>query len=163
MVRPVLEMAQVLLNPAAVGPNPAYYVYTQLGMDKWINMTILDHQKFDNEYNKTFGHYHIDNQPETYHLVSGEGIFLLQSSAEITLVKAKTGDDIAIPGDCGHCLINTGHELLIAYDNRPKDALENYESVAAKHGLAYYIIEENGLPKVVPNPHYGPLPEPKWA
>ena len=29
-------------------------------------------------------------------------------------------------------------------------------------GMAYYIVEENGKPKAVPNPKYRDLPEPVW-
>lgn len=161
-IRPLIELQQVLKDPLATGPNPAYWVFDNLDMERWVNLTILVAGKFGVEYNKTFGHYHADGKDEVYHLISGVGLLLLQSEDEFKIIKATAGDEITIAKKYIHCWVNIGAEPLISYDDH-RDPKDNYETVAAKHGLAYYIIEENGQPKAVPNPNYEHVPEPVWS
>lgn len=163
MVRPLLEMSPVLADPLASGPNPVYWVFTNLGADKWVNMTVITAGRYGREYPKLFGHFHSDQTPETFHVASGEGILVLQKNDEVLLVTAQAGMEINLPGDFGHTWVNASSLPLIFYDDRriahtPAD----YEPVEKTGGLAYYLIEENGQPKAIPNPHYQNPPAPIW-
>jgi len=170
-------LKSVLQNPASKGQDPVYWVFSEVTMDDWVNMTVIAPGKIGQEYPKTFGHYHPDNAPcEIYHLIESEGVLLLQkkyidemgrlqqdSVAEVILIKAKPGDEIIIKKEYGHSWSNVGHGPLISFDNwRIGHTPSDYEVVERLHGMAYYLIEDNGQVKAVPNSNYKDLPEPIW-
>lgn len=160
--RSLKEMRPVLKDPNASGPDPVYEVYTNLN-NSWVNQTIIHYGLYGQEYPKTFGHHHSVSHPEIYQVFSGEGILLLGSDEEFKLIKATTGDRLAIPPQYSHAWVNTGKTDLVLLDDwtTPHVASE-YQPIAEKHGLAYYLVEENGQPKTVPNPRYQNHPEPQW-
>ncbi len=152
-VRKLTDLKEVLLNPVASGPEDVYYM-----LRGQPNFTITVPGKIGQEYSKTFGHYHQHNEPERYEVLLGEAIFILQSRQnEIKTVHAKKGDIVEIPAGWGHNLSNTGETLLITADNAPGNAeteVNDYEPIRQKHGMAYYVIEENGQPKLIRNKNY---------
>ena len=158
--RSLEEMRSVLKDPSSVGPDPVYVVHKDLD-NGWVNKTEIMAGTYNNEFAKTFGHYHADNKDEIYHIESGTGILLLQNDHEVFLITAKSGDEVLIPKEYGHGWINIGNAPLISYDNH-QDPQDNYQIIAQKHGLAYYLLSDNGQPVAVPNPHYQNLPQPKW-
>jgi oxalate decarboxylase/phosphoglucose isomerase-like protein (cupin superfamily) len=158
--RTLEEMRPVLMDPNSYGPDPVYVVHQDLG-NQWINMTKLMPGNYSGEYPKTFGHYHADGKDEIYHIESGEGLLFLQSDKEISLVRVKAGQEVKILKEYAHAWINIGPDPLVSYDDH-KDPQDNYQPIAEKHGLAYYIVSDNGQPKAVPNPNYPNPPEPKW-
>lgn len=159
-IRTLEEMKAVLMDPEAMGPDPVYTVYQNLD-NRWINKTNLSAGTYNGEFAKTFGHYHADSKDEIYHIESGKGLLILQKPENIIFVTVKAGEEIKIPKEYGHAWVNIGPVPLISYDDH-KDPQDNYEEIAEKHGLAYYIINDDGKPRAVPNPNYENLPEPKW-
>lgn len=160
--RSLEEMRPVLMDPAASGPDPVYEVFMDLD-SSWINKTVIHPGLFGQEFPKTFGHYHAVSTPETYSVESGSGFLILQSPTEIFLVSAKPSDRITITQEFGHSWVNVGKEDLVLSDdwNNPHSPTE-YQPVADKHGLGYYLISDNGSPQAVLNPNYPNLPSPKW-
>lgn len=169
LTRELSAMRSVLKDPNASGPNPVYQVFKLTDKDNWVNQTVISPGKIGDEYPKTFGHYHPKNAPhEIYHIANGEGILLLQKKHlevvdEVLLIRAKPGDEIVIKNEYGHSWSNIGNTPLISYDNwtlghTPQD----YKPIEKLHGMAYYLVEENGQPKIVPNPNYKNLPQPIW-
>lgn len=158
--RTLEEMRPVLKDSFATGPDTVYRVFTGLE-NNWVNMTRIDPGIFKDEYAKTFGHYHLDGKDETYHVETGEGLAVLQNEKEVLLVKAVAGEEITIPHQYGHAWVNINDSPLVLYDNHDRPQ-SDYEPVAGKHGLGYYIVQEGGKPKAVANPNYQNLPEPKW-
>ncbi len=173
----------VLMNKDASGPDPVYWVFTDITEKTWKNMTIWATGRYGNsaglntngEYPKTFGHYHGTAVNETYHLVAGEGIFVLQKKflengvwvaekvEEILLITVKPGEDVVVTPEWGHSWSNIGETPLITFDNwSAGHSPTDYAMVEKLRGMAYYLIEENGKVKAVPNPNYRDLPEPKW-
>ena len=75
------KMREVLLDPNAEGPGVHYWMIRG-GSEKG-NITVWESGLVGREFIKTYGHYHVDALPETYWILSGEGIALLQK---------KTGD-----------------------------------------------------------------------
>jgi oxalate decarboxylase/phosphoglucose isomerase-like protein (cupin superfamily) len=166
-------MKDVLMNPEAKGPDIHYYMIRG-GSDKR-NITTWETGTVGGEYIKAYGHYHIDDFIETYWIIEGEGILLLQMRKkdpkgnwlddELEYVKAirvKAGDSYAIPPFAGHLMINTGTKWLTTSDDSPvsfDDNISNprhadYAPVKRMHGFAYYAIEKDGTVAFVPNPHY---------
>ena len=175
------EMRDVLMAPDAKGPDIHYYMIRGGNIKK--NITILESGTIDGEYIKTYGHYHVDGLGETYTVLSGEGVVLLQKRkkkedgsyldneiASITAIFVKPGSTVTIPPDAGHLIVNTTEdEWLITTDNSPV-ALQHeaeaswpshadYKPLKNLHGFAYYIVKESSGPQFVKNPLYKDVPE----
>jgi oxalate decarboxylase/phosphoglucose isomerase-like protein (cupin superfamily) len=180
MIKPFAErshemMKDVLMDPAASGPDVHYYMIRG-GTDKR-NVTVWESGTVAGEYIKTYGHYHVGNLNETYWILLGEGILLLQEKDDqgnilsFKAVTVKAGDEAFIPSGIGHLMINVGPTWLVAADDSPVNFAEkdpvslpghaDYASVKAMRGFAYYVIEKDGMPTFVKNPMYGEVPEPK--
>lgn len=175
-VRSLAELKEVLENPKSEGPDPVYWVFSELAHQRWANLTIIAPGSFSGEFPKTYGHYHPENAPdEIYHLIDGEGVLLMQKKKitdgkwiedevdEVVLIKAKPGDEIVIKPLWGHSWSNIGQYPLLSYDDwrfghKPSD----YEVIERLDGMAYYLNSDKGEIKAVPNPKYKNLPEPKW-
>lgn len=175
--RSLEELKPVLKDPTASGPDPVYWVFSEVTPEGWANVTVIAPGKLGQEYPKTFGHYHPDDAPdEIYHLIEGEGVLILQKKyidergqwqqdrvAEVVLIKASSGDEIVIKKEYGHSWSNIGSGPLISYDNwRSSHTTADYEVIEKMQGMAYYLIETDGQVKAVPNPNYKHLPEPVW-
>lgn len=174
-VRDLSGLRSVLKDTSSQGPDPVYWVFGDISDDRWANLTVIASGRFKSEYPKTFGHYHGTSVNETYHLIEGEGILLLQKKHfedgkwvpekvdEVVLIKANPGDEILITPEWGHSWSNVGSDPLISFDDwRSGHSPSDYEDIKSLQGLAYYLIEEEGQVKAIPNPKYTDLPEPKW-
>ncbi len=174
------KMKEVLMNPEAVGPEVHYYMIRG-GNDKK-NTTIWETGTVGKEYIKTYGHYHVGNISETYTILQGEGILLLQTRKigadgkpindeieKFEALKVKAGDSIFIKPEVGHLMVNIGKIWLVTSDDSPvyPDDVDpvglpghaDYEAVKMMGGFAYFVVEENGQPKLVRNPKYKVVPE----
>lgn len=177
------EMKDVLRRPEAEGPQIHYYMIRG-GKDK-TNITVWETGTVGGEYIKTYGHYHVGKIDETYHVVAGEGIILLQNRKtgadgnpiddeieSFYAIKVKEGDNVFIPSGTGHLACNTGDVWFVTVDDSPvnfeeKDPVSlpghaDYQPMKKLRGFAYYLVEENGQPTLVKNPHYKTVPEPEW-
>ena len=176
-------MKEVLMDSTAPGPEIHYYMIRG-GVDK-TNITVWESGLVGQEYIKTYGHYHVGGISETYKVIQGEGVVLLQTRKENGLgnfiddeienffcLKVKIGDSVFIPSGTAHLVANTGKIWLVTSDNSPVNFEEvdaaslpghaDYEPIKKLQGFAYYLIEEEGLPKLVKNPKYKVIPEPEW-
>lgn len=172
------KMKEVLLHPDAEGPEVHYYMIR--GGDKKTNITVWETGTVGGEYIKTYGHYHVGEIDETYYIVAGEGVILLQNRKKerddeidtFYAISVKLGDKIFIPSGTGHLACNTGKVWFVTTDDSPVNFAEidpvslpghaDYEPVKKMRGFAYYLIEENDQPTLVKNPNYKVVPEPEW-
>lgn len=176
-VRELAGNKPVLKDPMSSGPDPVYWVFSELTQtERWANLTIIAPGLYNGEYPKTFGHYHGTDVPETYHLIEGEGILMMQKKHldengnhvpemvdEVVLIKAKAGDEILITPEWGHSWSNIGKYPLLSFDDwRSGHDPSDYETIKNLQGLAYYLVEEEGKVTPVPNSNYKNLPEPQW-
>lgn len=169
------KMQEVLMDPA--GPGPAFHYYMIRGGVEQKNITIWEPGTVSGEYIKTYGHYHVGQLSETYWLLYGQGIVLLEKLAldsngqmiadeveEFKAIPVSQGDTIAIPSGYGHLVANTGTTYLVTADNSPVDFTEkdpaslpghaDYHLVQQTHGFAYYVVEHEGKPALKKNPNY---------
>lgn len=175
--RELSGLKPVLKDENASGPDPVYWVFSEVTEKEWANVTVIASGRLGEEYPKTFGHYHGFDILETYHLVEGEGVLLMQKKHldengkhvenmvdEVYLISAKPGDEIVITPEWGHSWSNVGNGPLISFDDwRSGHKPTDYEVMEKLQGMSYYLVEENGQPKAVKNPNYTDLPEPKWV
>ena len=166
-------MRPVLRDPEAEGPAVHYYMIR--GGRERRNVTVWEPGTVGGEYIKTFGHYHADDLPETYWVVSGEGVAVLQRINpdnptvidELRVVQATAGDRLDIPTRFGHLMVNTGDGFLVTTDDSPVDFGDadpsghpghaDYSEVERMRGLGYYVIEHDGQPALVRNPQYSEI------
>lgn len=168
------KMREVLLDPNAEGPDVHYWMIRG-GRDKG-NITVWESGLVGREYIKTYGHYHVDDLPETYWFLGGEGIAVLQKKAgdgsnpskleEVKIVPVKAGDRLDLPAGWGHLMVNTGEGFMVSTDNSPVAGVgdsasmpqhADYTEVQQMKGFAYYIVDEGGKPALVKNPNYSEI------
>lgn len=177
--RPHEKMKEVLMNPNVTGPEVHYYMIRG-GKDKK-NITVWETGIVGGEYIKTYGHYHVGKLDETYWVIYGEGIVLLQVRKNdekgnaiddeidtFRAIKVKTGDHIFIPSGTGHLVANVGKTWLVTADDSPVNFEDadpsslpghaDYEPIKKLQGFAYYVVEENNEPKLVKNNKYKVVP-----
>lgn len=167
------------MNPEAAGPAIHYYMIRG-GSDKK-NVTVWETGTVAGEYIKTYGHYHIIDFKETYWIIEGEGVLLFQTRKKdaegkwiddeiesFTATRVKAGDVMPIPSFAGHALVNVGKTWLVTSDDSPVNmtgdsasmpAHADYELLKKMQGMAYYVVEKDGIPVLVRNPRYKSVPD----
>lgn len=163
-------------------PAPAVHYYMIRGGSDKRNITTWESGTIGGEYIKTYGHYHVGDLDETYWILFGQGIVLLQKRKndsdgnpvddyidQFHAVFLKAGEEIFIPSEYGHLMVNTGSTWLVTADDSPVNFGEaeavsmpghaDYEAVKKMKGFAYYVVEEDGKPTLVKNPLYANVPE----
>lgn len=167
------EMHDVLLDPDASGMDPHYWMIRGDNEDR--NITVWESGLVGSEYVKTYGHYHHGALDETYWVLFGRGIALLQKRKkegtellddvieEFRVVHINQGDTLFVPPYFGHCLVNTGPSFLVTADNNAtageKNAavapeMNDYAPIKRMGGFLYYVIEKDGAPALVRNTRY---------
>lgn len=169
------KMKEVLMDPNGVGPMIHYYMIR--GGKEQKNITVWEPGTISGEYIKTYGHYHVGKLDETYWVIFGTGIALLQKLAvdekgnmiadvveEFKAVSVKQGDQVYMPSGDGHLVVNTGTTYFVTADDSPVDFEEkdpvslpghaDYELVKKMRGFAYYVVEHQGKPVLVKNKLY---------
>lgn len=121
--------------------------------------TVMRPGKVGDEYFMTKGHYHAKgDRGELYYGLRGEGYLLLQTpEGEIDAQRMTPGSASYVPPFWGHRTINTGKDTFIFLAVYPADAGYDYKTIADE-GFATIIVERNGKPEIVPNPHYKTSP-----
>lgn len=173
--RPHEKMRDVLMNPDA--PGPAVHYHMIRGGKEQRNITVWEPGTVGGEYIKTYGHYHVGNMDETYQMLLGEGVALLQLRAldatgqpvadileEFRVVRVRAGDSLYMPPNYGHLLVNIGKTYFVTADDSPVNFGDmdpvsfpghaDYEPIERMHGFAYYVIEKGGEPALVANKNY---------
>lgn len=178
------KMREVLMDPNGIGP--AFHYYMIRGGKKQRNITIWEPGTISGEYIKTYGHYHVGNLDETYWILYGEGIALLQKPAlnergemiadiaeDFKAVSVRQGDSIYMPSGFGHLVANTGMTYFVTADDSPVDFEErdpvslpghaDYELVKQMQGFAYYVVEHEGKPALKRNQKYTQIKKEDFA
>jgi glucose-6-phosphate isomerase, archaeal len=169
------KMKEVLMDPS--GASPAVHYYMIRGGSEQKNITVWEPGTISGEYIKTYGHYHVGDLSETYWIIYGQGVALMQKLAEnekgemiadtvedFKAVKVKAGKKIFMPPKYGHLLVNTGTTYFVTADDSPVDFEDRdpaglpghaeYELVKKMRGFAYYVVEHNGKPALKRNKLY---------
>lgn len=168
------------MDPGASGPA-VYYHMVRGGSDQR-NITIWEPGTVGGEYIKTYGHYHVGKLDETYWVIFGEGIVLVQHRIvgadgnpiddqidQAYAVHVKPGDALFIPAEWGHLVANISKTFFVTADDSPVNFEEvdpvslpghaDYEAVKKMQGFCYYVIGKDGKPTLVKNEKYSKVPE----
>ncbi|SJZ69868.1 glucose-6-phosphate isomerase [Enhydrobacter aerosaccus] len=173
------KMREVLMHPDA--PGPAIHYHMIRGGSGARNITVWQPGTVGAEYIKTYGHYHVGALDEVYWTLQGEGVAIIQKRAEgadgpiddeiedAYAVHVRPGDALYMPPGWGHLVVNVGPTFFVTADDSPVDFGESdgvslpghadYEPVRRMRGFAYYVVDEAGKPRLVPNPLYRRAPD----
>jgi len=169
------KMKDVLMDPSGKGPVIHYYMIR--GGKSQKNITIWEPGTVSGEYIKTYGHYHVGDLDETYWVLFGQGVTLLQKLAinkngvmipdvveEFRVIAVKPGDSVYMPAGYGHLVANVGSTYFVTADDSPVSFDEanpasmpghaDYEPVKRMQGFAYYVIENKDKPALRRNTRY---------
>ena len=173
------KMREVLMDSTASGPAVHYHMIR--GGSHARNVTVWEPGTIAGEYIKTYGHYHVGALDETYWVLLGEGVAVVQKRAEdangpiddqidtIYAVHVTAGDALYMPAGWGHLVVNVSKTFLVTADDSPVDFGESdgvslpghadYEPVRRLQGFGYYVVETPQGPGLVRNPRYKRVPD----
>lgn len=148
-----------------------------LDQDTRYDITAIRPGTINGEFKKTSGHFHgyipgtSYTYPEVYEVLQGRAAFVMQKSTnndkdeelrvdEVRIVVVERGQSIVIPPFYGHGSINIGDDMLLFSNLAIVSCPLDYESVASRHGLAYFLVEADNADgfEAVPNLNYVGLP-----
>ena len=116
------------------------------------DLTLIHRELLGKELPKTFGHYHLHQEPELYEILSGEVKFLIQKYetdplviTEAYLIEAQKGDRVIIPLGFGMVTINSNVNEEALISNWVNNGISNsYEFFKKGRGACYYIFYQEG-------------------
>jgi glucose-6-phosphate isomerase len=129
-----------------------YYFDTSLS-DMSTAVSRIQAGKIGDEYFMTKGHFHaLNNQPEIYFCLQGEGYLLLETrEGEFRSERWTPGTVTHIPAQWAHRVVNTGEDILFYISAFHKSAGHDYELIEQR-GFSQVVVERDGKPVFVPNP-----------
>jgi len=129
-----------------------YYFETSLS-DMSTAVSRIQPGKIGDEYFMTKGHFHaVNNQPEIYFCLSGEGYLLLETrEGEFRAERWTQGTLTHIPPQWAHRVVNTGKDILFYISAFHKSAGHEY-GLIEQCGFAQVLVERDGNPVFIPNP-----------
>jgi glucose-6-phosphate isomerase len=162
-IRYVHQMENVIADKEWAKENSQkelYYMYR--GVDEKdglrYDVTVIPALFIGNEFNKTKGHEHSSMHMETYTVLEGEAIFLMQKGdvQDVYAIKAKKGESVILPKDYSHITINPSETETLKMSNWvSKECVSDYKTINEKKGAAYFFTK-NGWIK---NNNYNNIPE----
>ena len=181
--RSVSAMSRVLLEPTSLAASqPLYWNYklVQAGendvlfrsMHLTFGLMLLPPLKAGVEYVKTHGHYHSClpgsrfEYPEVYTHFFGNPYLLMQRRLngatleldDCVVYKMIPGQSIMIPPGYAHILINPSEQPVLMAGLYSTRSGHLYEPILETAGGAYFLIDEAGQSRFIPNPRYVKVP-----
>ena len=129
-----------------------YYMYRGIKEENGLrhNITIILAKELGKEFAKTKGHIHIGNFGETYTVLEGQAIFLMQKTKDdfvddVYAVKAKKGESVIIPPYYGHVTINPSSIDLKTADWSSIECKSDYSLFEKLQGACYYYTKDGWI------------------
>lgn len=129
-----------------------YYMYRNIKEedDLKCSITVILAKSLGKEFNKTKGHVHIGNYGETYTVLEGQAIFLMQKTKDgfvddVYAVKAKQGQSVIIPPFYGHVTINPSSVDLKTTDWSSVNCKSDYSLFEKLQGACYYYTKDGWI------------------
>ncbi|HOX21749.1 MAG TPA: glucose-6-phosphate isomerase family protein [Candidatus Paceibacterota bacterium] len=112
------------------------------------DLTLIQRKLLGRELPKTFGHYHLHQEPELYEILSGSVNFLIQRYevdpliiSEAYLIEAQKGDRVIIPFGFGMVSINSNiNEEALIGNWINNSTVNSYDFFQECRGACYYIL-----------------------
>ncbi len=170
--RKASRIKKVLQHPEKEIPQRTYYMLRNIpffsNKQERFDLTIMPSFKLGSEFNKTFGHIHSGQEPETYKILLGKALFVLQKMGktsdiidDLKIIKGQTGDIIKIIPGWYHKTVNIGKLPLVLVNWIPHGTENDYSLIEQQQGFGYYVVAKNGNFDLVKNKNYRKVPEAK--
>lgn len=165
--RKLSDMHQVVYDKEWLKTAEDFDLYfMQRGIEKKddlrYDITIIPAKMLGKEFNKTKGHYHIGKFQETYTVIEGTAIYLLQkldkngNVLDVYAVETKKGESIIIPSYYGHVTINPSESEELKMSNWGYDLVKSdYSPFEKMQGACYYYTKQGWIK----NENYKNVPE----
>lgn len=124
-------------------------------------ISVVHPGKVGDEYYMTKGHFHtVLETAEIYYCLKGEGAMVMETpDGDWAVEELRPGKVLYVPPGWAHRSVNTGsQEDLVTFFVYPGNAGHDYGTIE-KQGFRKLVIEVNGRPQVVDNPHWQGLGE----
>jgi len=154
-IRYLNDMKEVIYDQERLktaGNPELYYMYRGLKEENDLkyNITIIPARMLGEEFVKTKGHVHIGNYGETYTVLEGEAIYLMQKTKneiveDVYAIKAKKGESVIIPPGYGHVTINPSNNDLKTGDWSSKNCKSDYSLFEKLGGACYYYTKDGWI------------------
>jgi len=164
-IRFLNDMREVLYDQQWLKTAPNFEVYYMYrGVKKKDNLrydiTIIPPKMLGKEYVKTKGHVHPKGYQELYKVLEGKAIFLIQKSKNnlverVFAIKAKRGDVIIVPPECGHTTINPSQKTLKLANWVSQNCKSDYLPFEKIQGACYYYAKSGWIK----NKNYKKIPK----
>jgi glucose-6-phosphate isomerase len=164
-IRKLSDMKSVIYDQKWLETTPdaeLYYMYGNLIEDGDLkySITVVPPNNLGKEFVKTMGHVHIGDYKETYTVLDGNAVYLMQKTngetvEDVYAVMAKKGESIIIPSGYGHVTINASNETLKTGDWRNSGCKQDYSLFEKMRGACYYYTKDGW----VKNENYKNIPE----
>jgi oxalate decarboxylase/phosphoglucose isomerase-like protein (cupin superfamily) len=181
--RRIAQMEAVLLEPRARPPDETVYWIGRLYDDVCpepllaparlaFGYVLVASLKIGSEYAKTQGHYHPAmpgsrmSYPEVYTHYYGRLYLLLQRRAngqadrldDVVLIDMQPGQSYMVPPGYAHILINPSQQPALMAGLYCTDFAADYDPIRSLAGAAYYLVDEAGQERSLPNARYERAP-----
>ena len=155
-IRAIKDMGSVLYDKdwrKTADPNTElYYMYRGLKEKNNLrcDITVIFPTMLGKEFNKTKGHTHKNECRETYIVLEGEAIFLLQKERgdmieDVYAVKAKQGEACIVPCLYSHITINPTTKILKTANLIDKEMENSYEGIQKRNGACYFYTTQGWI------------------
>jgi len=129
-----------------------YYMYRGLKEKNNFryDITVLFPKMLGTEFNKTKGHSHNKDYGETYIVLEGEAIYLMQKEKDgniedVYAVQAKSNDVCIIPPHYAHFTINPTQTKLKMANWLNKNCESEYQDIQENQGACYFYTSHGWL------------------
>jgi glucose-6-phosphate isomerase len=166
-VRKLNEMKPVVFDKEWINGADnfdVYYMYRGIQEKDGLryDITTIPAIMLGQEFNKTKGHIHVGRWQETYTVLEGQAIYLMQkfddagNVSDVYAIEAKKGQSIVIPSFYGHTTINPSSTQELKMANWASVECKSDYSPYEKFGGACYFYTRQGWVK---NENYRSVPE----
>lgn len=170
-IRYLKDMKEVVYDKEWLETAPEdlelYYIYRRVKKKDGMryDITIIPPRMLGQEFVKTKGHHH--SCKETYNVLEGEAIFLLQKTKgniveNVYAVKTRKGGAVIIPPDFDHLVINPSNQELKIDNWMSKDCENIYDYLEKMKGACYFYIKDPSTKlgvNWIKNKNYKQVPE----
>lgn len=129
------------------------------------DLTLIHPHLLNQELPKTFGHYHLKNEPELYEVVEGKALFLLQSFRknplfieEVYLIEAHKGEQVVVLPNFGMVSFNPLNRKIILGNWVAKTVINDYQLFKKTKGACYYLLKKGKDWELIRNSLYQQVP-----
>lgn len=120
-------------------------------------LSILHPGQVGEEYFMTKGHFHaVLETAEVYYCLGGQGMMIMETpEGDWAVEELCPGRVLYVPPRWAHRSVNTGEtEALITFFVYPGHAGHDYGTIE-QQGFRKLVVEREGRPQIVDNPHWG--------